>query len=110
MGRKVLKESFELPTISKIFDLAALSGRMRQKIEPKGEFGLDSSILVDDKRVPIGDLFTCLATGYQISDNMHDILDGFSNCLDDTDSKIPISKRFTKTLHSINGNIEWILK
>ena len=102
-GKESFEDEFELPTISKIFDIAALSRRMRQKIEPKGEFGLDSSILVDGKRVPIGDIFTSLATGYQISGNMNDILEGISNGLNNTDSKIPISKRFTKTFYSKNG-------
>ena len=101
-GIESIEDQFELSNISKIYDLAFFSFRMRQKMEPKGEFGLDSSILLDGKMVSFGDILTSLATGYKISDDMDDVITCMSNALNENDSKIPISKRFTKILHSKN--------
>ena len=102
-GKESIEDQFELSNISMIYDLASFSVRMRQKIEPKGEFGLDSSILLDEKMVSLGDILTSLATGYKISDDMDDVITCMSNALNENDSKIPISKRFTKIIHSKNG-------
>ena len=102
-GKESIEDEFELSNISKIYDLASLSARMRQKIEPKGEFGLDSSTLLDGKMISLGDVCTSLATGYKISDDMDDVIKCMSNGLNGNNSQIPISKRFTKILHSKNG-------
>ena len=102
-GIESIEDQFELSNISKIFDLASFSVQMRQKIEPKGDFGLDSSILLDGKMVSFGDILTSLATGYKISDDMDDVITCMSNALNENDSKIPISKWFTKIIHSKNG-------
>ena len=69
-----MEDEFELPVISKLYDLTSFAVRMRQTVEPKGEFGLDSSILLDGKTVAIGDLYTSLATGFEISPAMNDVI------------------------------------
>ena len=104
-----MKEKFKLPTISKLFDLTSLAGQMRQKIEPKGEFGLDSSILLDgrtrSRTVLLGDLFTSLATGFQVSPAVDKDINNMLNGLKDAEknSEIPVSKKFTKLFLSKNG-------
>ena len=100
-----MEDEFELPVISKLYDLTSFAGRMRQTVEPKGEFGLDSSILLDGKTVPVGDLYTSLATGFEISPAMNDVITNIVNGLKENDknSKIPVSKKFTKIFKSKNG-------
>ena len=91
-----MKEKFKLPTISKLFDLTSLAGQMRQKIEPKGEFGLDSSILLDgrtrSRTVLLGDLFTSLATGFQVSPAVDKDINNMLNGLKDAEKNPEISK------------------
>ena len=106
-----MEDEFELPVISKLYDLTSFAVRMRQTVEPKGEFGLDSSILLNGKTVPIGDLYTSLATGFEISPAMNDVIPNIVNSLKENDknSKIPVtnwdpvSKKFTKIFQSKNG-------
>ena len=100
-----MEDEFELPVISKLYNLTSFAGRMRQKIEPKGEFGLDSSILLDGKTFSLGDLLTSLATGCQISPDMNNVINNIVNGLKENhkNSKIQASKKFTKILHSKNG-------